>query len=156
MVGQASEEAHPGGVPQAGTTLQRWYGFATSFVAPATFLSALLFYFGYVSSRAQYAYFGVDVDTIGLGTRDFVMRSPQALLAPLLLIALAGTGLVLLQQRLARLEIESRHGGSRSRRGAALSCAEVACHDRAATRLGPECGMRVLRSARRLSIQDLS
>lgn len=93
--------------PGTRATLTRWYGFATSFVAPATFLSALLFYYGYVSSRAQYAYFGLDVDTIGLGTREFVMRSPQALLAPLLLIALAGAGLVLLRQRLAGREISA-------------------------------------------------
>lgn len=95
----------PAEEPRTGDTLQRWYTFATSFVAPATFLSALLFYFGYVSSRAQFRYFGVDVDTIGLSTRDYVMRSPQALLAPLLLITLAGTGLVLLQHRLARRDL---------------------------------------------------
>src|SRR3954468_7234019 len=69
---------------EAPSSWERWYRVATSFVAPATFVTALLFYFGYVSSRAQYAYFGVDVDTIGLSTRDFVMRSPQPLLTPLL------------------------------------------------------------------------
>jgi hypothetical protein len=45
-------------------------------------VKALPFYFGYVSARAQYAYFGVDVDVLGLGTRDYVMRSPQGLLVP--------------------------------------------------------------------------
>jgi hypothetical protein len=70
--------------PGAGAPYGRWYAVATTFVAPATFLSALLFYFGYVTSRAQYRYFGLDVDTLGLATRDYVMRSPQALLVPLL------------------------------------------------------------------------
>ena len=56
----------------------------SSIVAPITIISALLFYFGYASSRAQYEYFGLDVDTIGLSTQDFVMRSPQPLLVPLL------------------------------------------------------------------------
>jgi hypothetical protein len=37
-------------------------------------VTALLFYFGYVSTRAKYEYFGVDVDVVGLGTRDFLMR----------------------------------------------------------------------------------
>jgi hypothetical protein len=60
-----------------------------SVVAPFTLLSALLFYFGYASSRAQYEYFGLDVDTIGLSTQDFVMRSPQPLLVPLLVLTLA-------------------------------------------------------------------
>jgi hypothetical protein len=69
---------------------ERWYSLATTFVAPATFLSALLFYFGYVSSRAELAYFGVDVDTVGLSTRDYVMRSPAALLVPALLLTTLG------------------------------------------------------------------
>lgn len=63
-------------------------------IPPLTLLSALLFYFGYVSARSQYEYFGVDVDTIGLGTQDYIMRSPQPLLTPLLVFAAAGAGAV--------------------------------------------------------------
>ena len=74
---------------------ERWYSLATTFVAPATFLSALLFYFGYVSSRAELAYFGVDVDTVGLSTRDYVMRSPAALLVPALLLTTLGAAALL-------------------------------------------------------------
>ncbi|TFB86634.1 hypothetical protein E3O11_04385 [Cryobacterium levicorallinum] len=67
-----------------------------SIIAPATLLGALLFYFGYVSSRAQYDYFGidVDVDVIGLSTQDYVMRSPQPLMLPLLVFALVGAALI--------------------------------------------------------------
>ena len=68
--------------------------FAAGIVAPITVVGALLFYFGYVSARAQYEYFGIDVDTIGLSTQDYVMRSPQPLLVPLLvltLLAVAGS-----------------------------------------------------------------
>ena len=68
------------------STWERWYSVATTFVAPATFLTAVLFYYGYVSSRSQFLYFGVDVDTLGLSTQDYVMRSPQALLVPVLLV----------------------------------------------------------------------
>ncbi len=81
---------------------ERWFSFATTIIAPATVLSALLFYFGYVSSRAQYEYFGVDVDTIGLGTRDYVMRSPQPLLVPLLVLTLLGIGAALLHAEIRR------------------------------------------------------
>ncbi|ADB31479.1 hypothetical protein Kfla_2405 [Kribbella flavida DSM 17836] len=73
--------------------VERWVSFAAGIVAPVTLISALLFYFGYVSARSQYEYFGIDVDTIGLSTQDYVMRSPQPLLVPLLvltLIAVAG------------------------------------------------------------------
>ncbi|GAA3085735.1 hypothetical protein JOF29_007617 [Kribbella aluminosa] len=75
---------------------ERWVSFAAGIVAPVTLLSALLFYFGYVSARSQYEYFGIDVDTIGLSTQDYVMRSPQPLLVPLLVITLlAVAGLLL-------------------------------------------------------------
>ena len=73
---------------QSGGQLERWLSIGGSIVAPATAITALLFYFGYVSSRAQYDYFGVDVDLVGLTTRDYVMRSPQPLLVPLLVITL--------------------------------------------------------------------
>ena len=72
--------------------VERWVSFATGIVAPVTVLSALLFYFGYVSSRSQYEYFGIEVDTIGLSTRDYVMRSPQPLLVPLLVLTLVAAG----------------------------------------------------------------
>jgi hypothetical protein len=88
--------------PGTPSSWERWYKVATSFVAPATFVTALLFYFGYVSSRAQYAYFGVDVDTIGLSTRDFVMRSPQALLVPVLLLTVLGAVLLAVTRLLNR------------------------------------------------------
>lgn len=73
----------------AGGRLERWLSIGGSIIAPATAITALLFYFGYVSSRAQYDYFGVDVDLVGLTTQDYVMRSPQPLLVPLLVITLA-------------------------------------------------------------------
>lgn len=69
-------------------------------VAPATAISALLFYFGYVSTRAQYLYFGLDVDTIGLSTQGFVMRSPQPLLVPVLTLTLLVGGVVVAARRL--------------------------------------------------------
>ena len=74
--------------------LPQWISSSATILAPASVLGGLLFYFGYVSSRSQYEYFGVDVDTIGLSTRDYVMRSPQPLLVPLLVLTLLGAGLM--------------------------------------------------------------
>lgn len=82
--------------------LERWVSFGATIVAPATVLSGLLFYFGYVSSRAQFEYFGVDVDTIGLSTRDYVMRSPQPLLVPLLTLVLIGIATLRLHVEISR------------------------------------------------------
>jgi hypothetical protein len=81
---------------------ERLLSIGSSIIAPATVLTTLLFYFGYVSSRAQFDYFGVDVDTIGLSTQDYAMRSPQALLVPLLTITLGGAVLLLLDKAIQR------------------------------------------------------
>jgi hypothetical protein len=59
-------------------------------VAPLTLLTALLSYFGYVSSYAQFAYFGIDLTTLGLSTRDLVLRSVAALYVPLVVLLAAG------------------------------------------------------------------
>ena len=80
-----------------GAQFERWLNLLGSVVAPATLIGALLFYFGYVSSRAQYDYFGVDIDSVGLSTQDYVMRSPQPLLVPLLVLALLGAALTAAQ-----------------------------------------------------------
>lgn len=88
--------------PSAFDQLSRWLGVGTSVIAPVTLLTTLLFYFGYVSSRAEYRYFGLDVDTIGLSTNDFVMRSPQVLLVPLLGVSLTAIALLLVHVRLRR------------------------------------------------------
>jgi uncharacterized membrane protein len=110
--------------------LERWVNFGATIVAPATVLSAVLFYFGYVSARAQYEYFGVDVDTIGLSTRDYVMRSPQPLLVPLLVLTLVGVVVVVLhtaiRERIVRAtaagdESASRVAGLRRLTGRAMS-----------------------------------
>lgn len=67
----------------------RWIKSVTAVVAPTTVIAAALYYFGYISSRAQYKYFGVDVDTLGLGPQEYVMRSPPTLFAPLLVLVIS-------------------------------------------------------------------
>jgi hypothetical protein len=104
-----------GDAPASGR-LPQWISSSATILAPASVLSGLLFYFGYVSSRSQYEYFGVDVDTIGLSTRDYVMRSPQPLLVPLLLLTLLGAGLVVMHTAVRRriaAAVPARAGGLR-------------------------------------------
>lgn len=107
----------------SGRSAERWISLATNVVAPVTVISALLFYFGYASSRAMYEYFGVDVDTIGLSTQDYIMRSPQPLLVPLVgLLILGVLSLWLHAAVLDQLAKDSR----RARVGAAARVAAVA------------------------------
>jgi len=79
-----------------GNRLEQWVSIGATIVAPVTVVSAVLFYFGYVSSTSEFTYFGVDVDTIGLSTQDYIMRSPQTLLVPLLVFLLASAGFLAL------------------------------------------------------------
>ncbi|MHA7132962.1 hypothetical protein [Oerskovia turbata] len=82
--------------------MARVWSLVGSVVAPVTLVTAILFYFGYVSSRAQYLYFGIDVDLLGFSTQDFVMRSPQPLLVPMLAVLVLGAVLVLVDAALRR------------------------------------------------------
>jgi len=88
------------------TGIDRWVSLATSFVAPVTLISGVLFYFGYVAARAQYDYFGLDVDVIGLSTRAYVMRSPQPLLTPMLILVLGGVAVVAFHHWVRRHAVE--------------------------------------------------
>ncbi|MFF2452534.1 hypothetical protein [Isoptericola sp. NPDC058082] len=96
MTQQPSPAAHEPSV------LTRVWSVLGTVVAPATFVTAILFYFGYVTTRAQYLYFGVDVDLLGYSTQEFVMRSPQPLLVPMLAVLLVGAALVLADAALRR------------------------------------------------------
>lgn len=80
----------------ASARFERFLDLAGRVIAPSTLIGTLLFYYGYVSSRAQYDYFGLDVDVIGLSTQEYVMRSPQPLLVPAIAFTLAGAGLITL------------------------------------------------------------
>jgi hypothetical protein len=96
-------------------SIERWLSLAGSVLAPAGAVTALLFYFGYASTRAKYEYFGVDVDTVGLDTRDFLMRSPQPLLVPLVLLAVLALLGVWLHLALRGLVQDGAAGGDAGR-----------------------------------------
>jgi hypothetical protein len=85
---------------RTGVPWERWLSIGGSIVAPVTAISTLLFYFGYVSTREQFRFFGLDVDTIGLTTQDYVMRSGQPLLVPVIVLTLLGAAAVLATRRL--------------------------------------------------------
>ena len=59
-------------------------------LAPTTVLAALLYYFGYVTTYSRYAYFGVELDQIGLSQQDLVLRSVAALFLPAGVLTLLG------------------------------------------------------------------
>jgi hypothetical protein len=66
-----------------------------AFVAPTSFLTGTLYYFGLVSARAYYSYFGVSLSALDLSTTSYVVRSTDTVFKPaatllLILVALFG------------------------------------------------------------------
>jgi hypothetical protein len=53
-----------------------------SILAPTTFLTALLLYFGHQHAYWYFDYFGVNATTMGLTTQDYVIRSVDPLFTP--------------------------------------------------------------------------
>lgn len=96
------------------STVAHVWALTGSVVAPATLVSTLLFYFGYVSTRAQFGYFGVDVDTLGFSTQEFVMRAPQPLLVPALVLLLGAAALSWVNA-IVRRRIEAAAGSTARR-----------------------------------------
>jgi hypothetical protein len=110
---------------EPGLGFEKWMGFLSSFVAPLTLVTALLFYFGYVSTREFFRYFGVDVDLIGLSSQEFVMRSPGALFVPVMVLLLLAAGLMV-GHRLLRRWLERQPVPRRRRVIAVLAWSGIA------------------------------
>jgi hypothetical protein len=55
----------------------------------------VLFYFGYVREQALFAYFGVDLGSIGFSTTDYLVRSAGTLFIPLGTLLIAGVAAVI-------------------------------------------------------------
>jgi hypothetical protein len=74
-------------------------------VAPTSLASALMYWFGFSHAMQLYGYFGIDSAQLGLGTRDYLIRSLDALFVPMTVTACAGLaalwGHSLLRARLA-------------------------------------------------------
>jgi hypothetical protein len=60
--------------------------FASRVLAPATVITAVLYYFGYVREQARFAYFGVDLGSLDFSTTDYLVRSAGPLFLPLALL----------------------------------------------------------------------
>jgi hypothetical protein len=61
-------------------------------VAPVTLLTALLYYFGWGSSKAAWMYFGVDQSVIGFSTQDYILRAVRPLFWPLSVLVVVALG----------------------------------------------------------------
>jgi hypothetical protein len=87
--------------PASGRSPGQLIEFASLVLAPASLLTAIVYYFGYVREQALFAYFGVDLGSLGFSTADYLVRSAGTifvLIATLLVaavIAVAGHHLLI-------------------------------------------------------------
>jgi hypothetical protein len=72
-------------VPEAATDsgLGTAIDFVTRVVAPASLLTAVLYYFGYIREHAFFAYFGVDLESLRFSTADYLVRSTGTIFLPI-------------------------------------------------------------------------
>jgi hypothetical protein len=76
-------------VPDVAVALPQVLKVMGTVVAPTTLLTALLFYFGRLYSEALLGYFGVHVTVLDLTFQDYLFRSVDGLILPLLIAAIA-------------------------------------------------------------------
>lgn len=121
-------------------SLRRTLQLVGTVVAPTTFITSLLFYFGWVRTAAQASRMGLDTTILGYSTQDYVLRSIRSMFVPLtvgLLLVVAGlwvhTGV---SGEVARRRTADEPRGLRPLRraawaavGAGLACAAVGLYD---------------------------
>ena len=62
-----------------GPDLSAAVDFVTRVVVPASLLTAILYYFGYVRELALFGYFGVDLGSLQFSTTDYLVRSAETI-----------------------------------------------------------------------------
>ncbi|MFC8529718.1 hypothetical protein [Nocardia sp. NPDC057227] len=73
---------------------------AGALTSQAALLTALLYYIGWVYSHAWYRYYGIDVAMLGYSIPDYILRSPNAALPPLMLGLVAALAGIAIARRL--------------------------------------------------------
>jgi hypothetical protein len=103
-----------GTLPQV---VNRWLGIVGLVVAPTTLITSLLYYFGYVSTRKNMLYFGIDPNAVGYTTSDYVANSVGIVFALTLGVLAVFAALLLVGLYIRRLATAGR--GTRMMRWAA-------------------------------------
>ena len=99
MTGQDGTSAAPEDSKDPG--LSAAVDFVTRVVAPASLLTAVLYYFGYVRELALFGYFGVDLGSLQFSTTDYLVRSAGTVFLPVGTVLACGVLALLLHHLLA-------------------------------------------------------
>jgi hypothetical protein len=74
------------------TRLSHW----SAVIAPTTVATAMLLYFGYIGTRARFAYFGVYLDLTELSSRDLALYGIEVLYLPIAVLLLTVLAVVVI------------------------------------------------------------
>lgn len=86
--GAAGPPTHDDGAPASTSkAVVEWLGVLLPFT---TILTALAFWFGWTLTNARSRYLGVDASVFGFSPTDYILRSADAVIVPVILICLAG------------------------------------------------------------------
>jgi hypothetical protein len=91
----ARPHAAPATEPEAGAGLASRISQWATVVAPTPVATAMLLYFGYIGTRARFAYFGVYLDLTELSSRDLVLYGLEVLYLPVAVLFLSVLALAL-------------------------------------------------------------
>lgn len=109
-----SRDPEEGGQESGPSGLRRYLTAFTAVVTPATLVTSVLLYAGWVRTRVYYSYFGISADLLGLGPQDYILRSADVGAGAIALLALAGGVLLVLDRvTVAVLRVLDRSGGGR-------------------------------------------
>ena len=107
-------------------------------LAPASLLSALLFYFGWTYTNSRALYFGIDPSTFGYTTQDYLLRSVDPIFIPLGTLLLVAVILLYVHSILVRCIGDGRH--RRLLTGIVVALAAVGCSSLVAGLIGVSSG----------------
>ena len=101
MTGDESEAQAP--------RIHKWIGVVGLFVAPTTVITALCFYFGYHYLNRYFDFFGIESNTLGFATSDYVLGSVRPLFLPIIVLLSAWILALWVGQLLSHLVRSGRH-----------------------------------------------
>lgn len=102
-----------GAVNQANTGRWRSVTELLALVGPASILTGMLYYFGYISAKAYYAHFGVSLSALNFAPTSYLIRSAGTFFRPAVTLLVAVVGLFVVHHVLGW--VMRRIGAGRSR-----------------------------------------
>jgi hypothetical protein len=99
----------PGGDKEGVALIRPVLQLVSLVVAPTTLLTALLYYFGWLSTNRFSRYFGIDPSTLGFSSQDYLLRGIRPGFPPLIFLAAFGLLFVWIHRQLSEWIHFARH-----------------------------------------------